>query len=295
MGSGFSTNFPVNNDETPASCSHLPPKQLGGLGDLPENCLAMVLDHFDPPEICKLAHVNRAFYRASCADVLWESKLPENYGVLVKKLLKVYEYDCRLSKKDIYARLCRPVRISSGTKEVWSEKRRGGICMLVSWKGMKITGIHDRRYWAHISTLQSRFQTIAYLRQIWWLEVEGHVDFYFPTGIYSLFFRLHLGKPSQGQNQHSSSNNQEIHGWTINPVQFKFSISDGQNAMSKHFLNKQGKWLCYHVGDFHVKESYEPTKIKFSMTQIDCTHQKGGLSLDSVLICPCGTKTHGIV
>ncbi|KVI04761.1 F-box domain, cyclin-like protein [Cynara cardunculus var. scolymus] len=244
MGSGFSTNFPVNNDETPASCSHLPPKQLGGLGDLPENCLAMVLDHFDPPEICKLAHVNRAFYRASCADVLWESKLPENYGVLVKKLLKVYEYDCRLSKKDIYARL---------------------------------------------------FQTIAYLRQIWWLEVEGHVDFYFPTGIYSLFFRLHLGKPSQGQNQHSSSNNQEIHGWTINPVQFKFSISDGQNAMSKHFLNKQGKWLCYHVGDFHVKESYEPTKIKFSMTQIDCTHQKGGLSLDSVLICPCGTKTHGIV
>ncbi|KAI3735231.1 hypothetical protein L6452_14723 [Arctium lappa] len=292
MGSGFSSNFWDNKDETPASCSNLPLKRLG-LGDLPENCLAMVLDHFDPPEICKLARVNQAFYRASSADVLWESRLPENYGVLVKKLLEVY--DCSLGKKDIYARLCRPVRMSGGTKEVWSEKKKGGICMMVSWKEMKITGIHDRRYWTHISTLQSRFHTIAYLRQIWWLEVEGDVDFDFPIGNYSLFFRLRLGKLSVRQNQHSSSNDQQVHGWTINPVQFKFSVSNGQNAMSKHFLNEQGKWLCYHVGDFLVEDSYKPTKIKFSMTQIDCTHQKGGLSFDSVLICPCGIKTHSII
>jgi hypothetical protein len=28
------------------------------------------------------------------------------------------------------------------------------------------------------------------------------------------------------------------------------------------------------------------TKLKFSMMQIDCTHIKGGLCVDSVFICP---------
>lgn len=45
-------------------------------------------------------------------------------------------------------------------QEVWIEKKSGGMCMLVSWKGMKITGIDDRRYWSHIPTLQSRFHLI---------------------------------------------------------------------------------------------------------------------------------------
>ncbi|KAI3517645.1 hypothetical protein L1887_16860 [Cichorium endivia] len=292
MGSGFSSIFSDNNNEKAPACGSL------GLGDLPENCLAIVLENFDPSEICNLALVNRAFYRASCAEFLWESKLPENYVVLIKKLLMLYEDDssCRcLSKKDIYGRLCCPIRISSGTEDVWIEKRSGGICMLVSWSGMKITGIHDRRYWTHVSTLQSRFHTIAYLKQIWWLEVEGAVDFDFPTGNYSLYFRLYLGKPSGRQMQHGSTNNHEVHGWSIKPVCFKFSVSNGEHAMSKHFLKEQGKWICYHVGDFLVNNSNEPTKIKFSMSQIDCTHQKGGLSLDSVLICPREIETHDLV
>ncbi|KAL7588946.1 hypothetical protein Lser_V15G35925 [Lactuca serriola] len=294
MGSGFSSIFSDNNDKAPASSS------LQGLGDLPENCLAMVLEHFDPPEICNLALVNRVFYQASCADLLWESKLPENYGILIKKLLMLHEDDnsfrC-LRKKDIYSRLCYPIRISNGTKEVWNEKKRGGICMLVSWKGMKITGIHDRRYWTHVSTLQSRFHTIAYLKQIWWLEVEGDIDFDFPPGNYSLYFRLYLGKVSPRQIQHGSFNNDQVHGWAINPVCFRFWVSNGEHAMSKHFLNEQGKWTCYHVGDFLVDHdcNYESTKIKFSMTQIDCTHQKGGLSLDSVLVCPRELETCHLV
>ncbi|CAO1945318.1 unnamed protein product [Urochloa humidicola] len=36
-------------------------------------------------------------------------------------------------------------------------------------------------------------QSVAYLRQIWWFEVVGEVDFCFPVGTYSLYFRVHLG------------------------------------------------------------------------------------------------------
>nr|GEY63261.1 hypothetical protein [Tanacetum cinerariifolium] len=212
-----------------------------------------------------------AFHRASTADFIWEPKLPKNYRTLADKLM-FYEgcSEACLVKKEVYAGLCSPVRFSSGTKEVWLDKEKGGICMLVSWKEMKITGIDDRRYWTHIPTLQSRFHAIAYLQQIWWLEVEGDLEFSFPAG---------------RQDRKSSSTTQQVHGWNIKPVRFQFSVSNGEHVTSEHFLTKQDKWLPYRVGEFLIEDSYKPTKIKFSMTQIDCTHQKGGLALDSVFIC----------
>ncbi|PWA98398.1 F-box domain, cyclin-like protein [Artemisia annua] len=275
MGSTYSTN---NNEGSRTS----------GLGDLPENCLARILACLDPPDICNLARINRVFRHASSADSVWEVKLPENYRFLAKKLM-LYDgsFEC-LARKDIYVGLCCPVRFSSGTKEVWMDKRCGGICMLVSWKGMKIVGIDDRRYWTHIPTQQSRFHSIAYLQQIWWLQVEGDIEFKFPAGSYSLFFHIKLERPSNGRR--CSSTTQKVHGWNIKPARFQFLVSNGQHVISESYLNEHGKWLNYHVGDFEVEDSYKPTKIKFSMTQIDCTHQKGGLALDCVFICSNRTQ-----
>ncbi|KAI4347507.1 hypothetical protein L6164_008317 [Bauhinia variegata] len=143
-----------------------------GLDDIPESCISSLLMNFDPPDICKLATVNRAFYRASSADFLWESKLPSSYKFLVDKVL-AQENLHNLSKKQIYAKLCRPNRFDGGTKEAWLDKCSGQVCFLMSSKSLKITGIDDRRYWNFIPTEESRFQNIAYLQQMWWVEVLG--------------------------------------------------------------------------------------------------------------------------
>uniref|UniRef100_A0A5B7BIE5 Putative Phloem protein 2-A13 n=1 Tax=Davidia involucrata TaxID=16924 RepID=A0A5B7BIE5_DAVIN len=275
MGAGFS-GFDA---QSIASQTPLKP----GLQDIPESCVALVLACLDPPEICKLARLNRAFRQASSADFVWELKLPENYQIFVKKLFN--ECPENLAKKHIYARLCRPNRFDGGTKEVWLEKSSGGICVSISWKGLKITGIDDRRYWNHIPTDESRFQTMAYLQQIWWLEVEGEFEFEFPAGTYSLFFRLQLGRASKRLGRRVC-NLDQVHGWDIKPVRFQLSTSNGQHAISQCYLNEVGKWVHCHVGDFVVQYPKTATKIKFSMTQIDCTHTKGGLCLDSVLIYP---------
>lgn len=124
---------------------------------------------------------------------------------------------------------------------------------------------------------------------MWWLEVGGHIDFYFPKGTYSLYFRLHLGRASKRLGRRICSP-QHIHGWDIKPVCFLLSTSDGQQARSKCYLDEPGRWILYHVGDFDANNSGEPTKVMFSMVQIDCTHTKGGLCLDSVLICPKGSR-----
>lgn len=85
-------------------------------------------------------------------------------------------------------------------------------------------------------------------------------------------------------------NSVNTHGWDIKPVQFQVKTSDGQHAVSQCFLDNLGSWEYYHAGDFVVENPNAETNIKFSLKQIDCTHTKGGLCVDYVLICPSSLR-----
>jgi hypothetical protein len=84
------------------------------LGDIPESCVACVFMYLTPPQICNLARLNRAFRGAASSDSVWESKLPPNFQDLLD-LLPAERYQ-NLSKKDIFALLCRPVPFDHGNK-----------------------------------------------------------------------------------------------------------------------------------------------------------------------------------
>lgn len=273
----------VSSHDLEPNGGHGQPPLKARLADIPESCVALVLSYMEPPEICKLARIDRAFRAASSADFIWEPKLPSNYRYILEDLLGFSA--AGMPKRDIFSMLCRPISFDGGTKDVWIDKTYGGVCLAISAKGMRITGIDDRRYWNHIPTEESRFQTVAYLQQIWWLEVDGDLEFQFPAGEYSLFFRLQLGRITKRLGRRGC-NAENVHGWDIKPVQLKFTLQDGQQATSRCFLDNVGTWVHYHVGDFVVEDANASTKIKFSLTQIDCTHTKGGLCVDSVLICP---------
>ncbi|EEE70073.1 hypothetical protein OsJ_30059 [Oryza sativa Japonica Group] len=240
------------------------------LGDLPESCVAGAARSAG----------------AASGDGVWEAKLPRNYARLLAVAADGEAAALEaIPKKEVYARLCRRNRLDGGTKEFWLDKGGGGVCMTISSRALSITGIDDRRYWNFIPNDESRFHAVAYLSQIWWFEVRGEVEFCFPEGTYSLFFRLHLGRPLKrlGRRVYSS---EHIHGWDIKPVRFQLSTSDGQQAQSKCYLTDPGVWINHHVGDFVVKSSNELVKIQFAMVQIDCTHTKGGLCVDSVAVKP---------
>ncbi|KAK1425224.1 hypothetical protein QVD17_20571 [Tagetes erecta] len=260
------------------------------LGDIPENCIALILSFLEPPEICKLARINRAFRSASSADFIWVSKLPSNYHLLATKLLLLVDDQKKLREKEIFASLCRPVSFDAGNKEAWVDKMSGGVCVSICSKRLTITGIDDRRYWNHIPSDESRFPTVAYLKQIWWVEVDGDVEFWFPAGTYTLSFKLRLGKLIK-RNGRMACSTEDVHGWGVRPVEFKLTTGTGQRSVAKQFLKTTGNWEYHRVGDFTVNDSNTPTKVKFSLTQIDCTHTKGGLCIDSVLICPSSQVT----
>lgn len=107
MGANVSSTLYDMNGDGPSSKPRL--------GDIPENCAALVLMHLDPPEICKLAGLNRVFRAASSADFIWESKLPSNYRFILEKVFDDKTM-LELEKKDLYARLSRPIPFDDGTK-----------------------------------------------------------------------------------------------------------------------------------------------------------------------------------
>lgn len=267
-----------------------------GLADIPESCVARIFEHLGPIDICKLAGLNWAFKGASSCDYVWEQKLPICYQEMLSKLF-ISEHHF-LSKKQIYALLCHPISFDDATKEVWLDRATGGVCLSISARAMAITGIDDHRYWRWIPYDESRFHEAAYLQQHWWFEVDGVVKFQLPAGEYSLSFRLRLGRPSRRLGRRIYVFDQ-IHGWDLKPVRFSLSTSDGQHAIRECYLTEpgeiegngvvsyaRGNWTDYYVGDFEVKNDSKVTEVKFSMTQIDCTHSKGGLCLDFVSIIP---------
>ncbi|PHU05201.1 F-box protein PP2-A15 [Capsicum chinense] len=272
-----------------------------GLGDIPENCVACVFMYLNPPEICNLARLNRAFRGAASSDAVWESKLPPNYQQLLDHLLPPLNYH-DFSKKDIFALLARSVSFDDSNKEVWLDRISGRICMSISSKAMLITNMEDRRHWTWFPTEESRFHVVAYCQQEWWFELSGTVKFPFPPDIYTLTFRVHLGKISKRLGRRAC-NFEHTHGWDLGPVRYELSTSDGQHAVSECFLDdmgqddpngniRRGNWIEYKVGEFIVSTSDPVTEVKFSMKQIDCTHSKGGLCVDSVSITPSDLKVH---
>lgn len=145
-----------------------------------------------------------------------------------------------------------------------------------------------------------RFHVVAYLQQIWWFEVDGAVKFPLPADVYTVSFRLHLGRFAKRLGRRVC-NFEHTHGWDIKPVRLELSTSDGQQASSECNLDemeqddangyhKRGCWIDYKVGEFVVHDSEPATEVQFSMKQIDCTHSKGGLCVDSVFIIPSNLR-----
>lgn len=102
-----------------ANASALPdhgpsPSTRPKLDDIPESCIALVLSYMDPPEIAKLARLNRAFRAASSADFIWVPKLPSTYPYILTKLPD--QGFGGKGKMDIYAGLCKANPFDGGTK-----------------------------------------------------------------------------------------------------------------------------------------------------------------------------------
>ncbi|KAK9905314.1 hypothetical protein M0R45_000288 [Rubus argutus] len=155
--------------------SHGAKPELPELPELPEGCKATIISFTSPQDACRLSSVSRNFKSAAESDTAWGKFLPpEMYTILSQS--SAPELAAR-SKKEIYFALCdNPVLIHQGRMSFSLDKRKGKKCFMISARNLWIVWGDISQYWIWISHLESRFDEVAELLNVCWLQIVGNIN-----------------------------------------------------------------------------------------------------------------------
>ncbi|XP_010527859.1 PREDICTED: F-box protein PP2-B1 [Tarenaya hassleriana] len=137
---------------------------------MPEDSVSCIISFTTPRDACVVSSVSKMFKSAAQSDVVWERFLPSDYSSLVPQSL-VFS-----SKKELYLALSdNPVLIDDGKKSFWLEKPTGKKCYMISALDLTIIWGGTPSYWQWISVPESRFERVAELLNVCWLEIRGKI------------------------------------------------------------------------------------------------------------------------
>ncbi|CAM6120754.1 unnamed protein product [Calypogeia fissa] len=135
-----------------------------------------------------------------------------------------------------------------------------------------------------IKSCPCRFAEVAYLKLVWWLQVEGNMQCSLLPGTYTVSWRLSFA-------------HDDVNGFDYPPVKFSIEGPDGvrinfEEDLPNHWSQNFGdsKRAELDVGEFTVERGVSPVAIKFSLKETDCGYSKSGMFVDSVLIQPTAVR-----
>ncbi|KAI4310906.1 hypothetical protein MLD38_035850 [Melastoma candidum] len=143
---------------------------------LPDALVESVVSLTTPLDACRLASVSSAFRSAADSDAVWSRFLPGDYPSIVRRAVDP-SFVSRGSVKELYLSLCNGhVLIDDGALSFWLDGRTGAKCYMISARALSIVWADTPRYWKWISVPDSRFQEVAELISVCWLEIRGKID-----------------------------------------------------------------------------------------------------------------------
>ncbi|XP_050220682.1 F-box protein PP2-B10-like [Mercurialis annua] len=159
---------------------------------LPEGCVANVLSFTGPRDAGRLSLVSSTFKSASESDAVWEHYLPNDYRSIVSSSSDSSHLLAGAnSKKELYLRLCdAPILIDDGRKSFSLDKFSGKKCYMLAARDLMIVWGDTPRYWRWTSELKSRFDEVAELIGVCWLEICGKINVRMlsPDTLYGAYF-----------------------------------------------------------------------------------------------------------
>jgi len=259
-----------------------------GMLDLPESCIYAIFSLTMPRDIGRLAVVCKLFKSVCYSDDLWNKFLPEE----CLQLLSRADAPVPGSKGELCARLGDSILIDGGTKRAWLEGSPAKLGYMLSARALTIIWGDDERYWRFVpgDGHDSRFEVLAELSLVWWLEVRGQIDcrLLSPDTNYRVVFVLKFTERGWIQ-----------HGWT-RPITFSITTPDGeQMELEERLSERRGQnqglnngWMEVVVGEFRTRPAAyggDVSRIEFYMKEVSCRTARGGLLVDGVRIEPMQT------
>ncbi|KAK4282966.1 hypothetical protein QN277_014275 [Acacia crassicarpa] len=184
--------------------------------DLPEGCIAHVLSFTSPRDACRLSCVSSSFRSAADSDALWDSFLPPDCPSLLSRSSSPPSFS---SKKHLYLYLShQPLLIDDGLKSFWLDKFCGAKCFMLSPRSLSIVWGCTPRYWRWTSVPEGRFEEVAELLSVCWLEIRGRINtrMLSPSTLYSAYLVFNLAASA--------------YGFEYQPVEVSFGIANDSDA-----------------------------------------------------------------
>merc|ERR1711915_267535 len=256
-----------------------------GMLDLPESCIYAIFSLTMPRDIGRLAVVCKLFKSVCYSDDLWNKFLPEE----CLQLLSRADAPVPGSKGELCARLGDSILIDGGTKRAWLEGSPAKLGYMLSARALTIIWGDDERYWRFVpgDGHDSRFEVLAELTMVWWLEVRGQIDcrLLSPNTNYRVVFALKF--------------TENPFGWDV-PIRFSVTTPKGEQMELMKRLDKRrgenqgtnGGWMEVVAGEFTTRcetDDGDDSHIEFYMKEMSRMIPKRGLLLDGVKIEPIYT------
>ncbi|WCJ44659.1 F-box family protein [Euphorbia peplus] len=170
---------------------------------LPEGCIANVMSLTSPKSVGILSTVSPSFKNAAESDTIWEKFLPPDYLSILSSAVSESNSPAlsTLPKKQLLLTLCNnPILIDHGRKSFSLSKWRGKTCFMLSARDLKIVWGDTPAYWQWTSHQNSRFEEVAVLVDVCWLEINGEFDtnLLSPSTMYVVFLVYKLDERSYG-------------------------------------------------------------------------------------------------
>nr|AGV54238.1 F-box protein PP2-B10-like protein [Phaseolus vulgaris] len=138
--------------------------------ELPEGCIAHILSYAaTPADVATLSLVSKAFASAAEYDTVWDRFIPSDLSSFIPS--------SSTSKKALYLALSdNPTIIDQGKKSFQLEKQSGNKCYMISARDLHVIWGGTSQYWEWIKLPESRFEEVARLYAVCWLEISGKIN-----------------------------------------------------------------------------------------------------------------------
>ncbi|KAH6809121.1 hypothetical protein C2S51_026904 [Perilla frutescens var. frutescens] len=145
------------------------------LSTLPEESLSEILWRTSPADASRFTVISKALKSAADSDIVWDRFLPSDLPEIVSRSESPVIYS---TKKELYLSLCRsPILIDARKLSFSLEKKSGKKCYMMGARELGIAwGVDTPWYWEWTPPPHSRFEEVARLQSVCWLDIKGKIN-----------------------------------------------------------------------------------------------------------------------
>lgn len=140
--------------------------------------------------------------------------------------------------------------------------------------------------------LESRFEEVAELRTIWWLEIKGSIStkLLSPKTLYFVYLLVKFADRAYGLNTHPSQASVQLSDVTSKRKVYLHKHRGYRNRVIVHGDDEidnedNDNWVEIELGEFYVNDLGDGV-VEMCLREVESQHLRGGLVVDGIQLRP---------